>query len=124
MDRLWTERPAEQETWEGGTGPERLTEAFEAFDAGGITARENFARCRNRGTAEKAGERGEEARGFVCFHTQCAKSVAAGYGPGLLHGGFDGSAETTAAVGREVVARSALPGCPHSGTAPPAPRSA
>ncbi|MEV8033779.1 hypothetical protein [Streptomyces sp. NPDC086182] len=104
VDRLWTERLAEQEAWAGVTDPERLTEVFEALDASGITARENFACCRNCGTTEMAEERGEGARGFVYFHSQCTESVAAGYGLSLLYGGFDGSAETTAAVGREVVA--------------------
>ncbi|WP_406329331.1 DUF6891 domain-containing protein [Streptomyces sp. NBC_00203] len=104
VDRLWLERLAEQATWEGVTEPERLTEVFEALDAVGITARENFTCCRTCGTAEIAGERREDARGFVYFHSQCTESAAAGHGLTLLYGGFDGSAETTAAVGREVVA--------------------
>ncbi|MER5380525.1 hypothetical protein ABT040_09620 [Streptomyces sp. NPDC002688] len=104
VDRLWTERLAEQEAWEGVTDPERLTEVFEGLDARGITARENFTCCRSCGTAEMAAERGEGAHGFVYFHTQCTESAAAGHGLTLLYGGFDGSAETTAVVGREVVA--------------------
>ncbi|MFF4354510.1 DUF6891 domain-containing protein [Streptomyces sp. NPDC001530] len=104
VDRLWLERLAEQETWEGVTDPERVTRAFEALDADGITARENFTCCRTCGTAEIADERREAARGFVYFHSQCTQSAAAGHGLMLLYGGFDGSAETTAAVGREVVA--------------------
>ncbi|MGW3663832.1 DUF6891 domain-containing protein [Streptomyces sp. NPDC005141] len=104
VDRLWTERLAEQEAWEGVTDPERLTGVFEGLDAQGITARENFTCCRSCGTAEMAGERGEGDRGFVYFHTQCTESAAAGHGLTLLYGGFDGSAETTASVGREVVA--------------------
>ncbi|MFI6488288.1 DUF6891 domain-containing protein [Streptomyces sp. NPDC050564] len=104
VDRLWLERIAEMETWEGDTDPERLTRAFEALDADGITACENFTCCRTCGTAEIADERREGARGFVYFHSQCTKSAAAGHGLTLLYGGFDGSAETTAAVGRDVVA--------------------
>lgn len=104
VDRLWLERIAEMETWEEVTDPERLTRAFEALDADGITARENFTCCRTCGTAEIAGERREGARGFVYFHAQCTESAAAGHGLTLLYGGFDGSAETTAAVGRDVVA--------------------
>ena len=42
MDRLWGERLAEQAGWEGETDPERLTRAFAALDAAGITARENL----------------------------------------------------------------------------------
>ncbi|WP_053848743.1 hypothetical protein [Streptomyces sp. NRRL B-24085] len=104
VDRLWLERLAEQETWEGPTDPERLTRAFEALNAQGVTARENFTCCRTCGTAEIGAERAEGDRGFVYFHTQCTESAAAGQGLTLLYGGFDGSADTTAAVGREVVA--------------------
>ncbi|MFJ9696332.1 DUF6891 domain-containing protein [Kitasatospora sp. NPDC101183] len=103
-DRLWTERVAEQAAWRGETDPERLTRAFAALDAAGITARENFTCCRSCGQAEIGAEGGPDQRGFVYFHTQCTDSAAAGRGLTLLYGGFDGSTETTAAVGREVVA--------------------
>ncbi|MFD7795480.1 DUF6891 domain-containing protein [Streptomyces sp. NPDC059759] len=104
VDRLWTERLAEQALWEGVTDPERLTDVFEALDAGGITARENFTCCRTCGITEIGAERGEGSRGFVFFHSQCTEGAAAGHGLMLLYGGFDGSAATTASVGREVVA--------------------
>ncbi|MET7731578.1 hypothetical protein ABZT02_09430 [Streptomyces sp. NPDC005402] len=104
VDRLWLERLAEQETWEGTTDPERLTRAFEALNTRGVTARENFTCCRTCGTAEIGAQRAEGDRGFVYFHTQCTESAAAGQGLTLLYGGFDGSADTTAAVGHEVVA--------------------
>jgi hypothetical protein len=104
VDRLWLERVTEQRTWEGTTDPERITLAFKALNSSGITARENFTCCRTCGTAEIAAERAEGDRGFVYFHSQCTESAAAGHGLTLLYGGFDGSAETTAAVGREVVA--------------------
>ncbi|MEU0024218.1 hypothetical protein [Streptomyces sp. NPDC006335] len=103
VDRLWLERLAEQETWEGTTDPERLTRAFRALNTRGVTARENFTCCRTCGTAEIGAERAEGDRGFVYFHTQCTESAAAGQGLTLLYGGFDGSADTTAAVGHEVV---------------------
>ena len=104
VDRLWLERVAEQETWEGTTDPERLTRAFEALNARGVTARENFTCCRTCGTAEIGAERAEGDRGFVYFHSQCTESAAAGHGLTLLYGGFDGSADTTTAVGHEIVA--------------------
>jgi hypothetical protein len=104
VDRLWVRRVAEQADWEGVTDPERLAKVFEVLDASGITARENFTCCRTCGTAEIAGERGEGAHGFVYFHEQCTESAAAGHGLMLLYGGFDGSAETTTAVGHEVLA--------------------
>ncbi|WP_369237661.1 hypothetical protein AB5J56_32065 [Streptomyces sp. R21] len=103
VDRLWLERVAEQETWTGTTDPERLTRAFTALDAQGITAREHFTCCRGCGTSEIGGER-EGARGFVFFHRQSTEGAASGHGLSLYYGGFDGSSETTTAVGHEVVA--------------------
>jgi hypothetical protein len=111
VDRLWLERVAEQETWEGATEPERLTEAFEFLDARGVTAREDFTCCRTCGLTEIGAER-EDARGFVFFHHQGTESAARGHGLMLYYGGFDDSAETTAAVGREVVAALAAVGLP------------
>nr|BFD87320.1 hypothetical protein StreXyl84_67210 [Streptomyces sp. Xyl84] len=103
-DRLWLERVAEQAEWQGETDPERLTRAFTALQDAGITARENFTCCRGCGQSEIGGEGGPDARGFVYFHTQGTDSAAAGRGLTLLYGGFDGSSETTAAIGHEVVA--------------------
>ncbi|WP_282692593.1 hypothetical protein [Streptomyces sp. CC208A] len=103
-DRLWLERVAEQAAWQGETDPERLTRAFTALQEAGITARENFTCCRSCGQSEIGGEGAPDARGYVYFHTQCTDSAAAGHGLTLLYGGFDGSPETTAAIGHEVVA--------------------
>ncbi|MGQ4436795.1 MULTISPECIES: DUF6891 domain-containing protein [unclassified Streptomyces] len=103
VDRLWVEQVAEQAEWEGVTEPELLSEAFEALDASGITARENFGCCRGCGLAEIGAVR-EGARGFVFFHDQVTEQAAEGHGLALHYGGFDGSAETTAAVGHEVLA--------------------
>lgn len=103
-DRLWLERVAEQAAWQGETDPERLTRAFAALQETGITAREHFSCCRNCGQSEIGGEGKPDARGFVYFHTQCTDSAADGHGLMLLYGGFDGSTETTAAIGHEVVA--------------------
>ncbi|MHA6757212.1 DUF6891 domain-containing protein [Streptacidiphilus sp. PAMC 29251] len=103
-DRLWLERVEEQSRWEGETDPERVTRAFSALEAAGITARENFTCCRNCGQAEIGAEAAPGARGFVYFHRQCTDAAAAGRGLELLYGGFDGSAQTTAAIGREVAA--------------------
>ncbi|WP_371580818.1 hypothetical protein [Streptomyces sp. NBC_01314] len=111
VDRLWVERLAEQETWDGVTDPERITRAFETLGAAhGITARENFTCCRNCGTTEIGAEGAPDARGFVFFHSQCTESAAAGSGLMLLYGGFDDDAETTTAVGQQVVAALAMEG--------------
>lgn len=108
VDRLWLERVEEQAGWEGETDPERITAVFEGLDARGIVARENFTCCRGCGLAEIGAERGEGSsgavRGFVFFHSQCTEAAAGGGGLSLYYGGFDGSEETTAAVGREVTA--------------------
>jgi hypothetical protein len=40
----------------------------------------------------------------VYFHHQCTDAAVSGHGLTLLYGGFDGSAEITAVIGREVVA--------------------
>ncbi|WP_269857047.1 DUF6891 domain-containing protein [Streptomyces sp. RPT161] len=103
-DRMWLERVAEQAKWRGETDPERLARAFTALQEAGITARENFTCCRSCGQSEIGGEGGPDARGFVYFHAQCTDSAAAGHGLMLFYGGFDGSSETTAAIGHEVVA--------------------
>ncbi|MEU8760129.1 hypothetical protein [Streptomyces sp. NPDC048659] len=103
-DRLWLERVAEQAAWRGETDPERLTRAFAALEEAGVTARENFTCCRRCGEAEIGDDGEPDARGFVYFHSQCTDSAVAGHGLTLLYGGFDGSADTSAAIGREVVA--------------------
>ncbi|WP_030189183.1 DUF6891 domain-containing protein [Streptomyces violaceorubidus] len=104
VDRLWLERLAEQAAWgEESTDPDRLSRVFGALDAAGVTARENFACCRGCGLAEIGAER-EGARGFVFFHRQSTGAAAEGHGLVLHYGGFDGSEETTTAVGHEVVA--------------------
>ncbi|QNP65865.1 DUF6891 domain-containing protein [Streptomyces genisteinicus] len=103
-DRLWLERVAEQEAWHGETDPERITRAFTALEAAGITAREHFTCCRTCGDAEIGEETAPGSRGFVYFHTQSTESAAAGRGLALLYGAFGDAEGATAAVGREVVA--------------------
>ncbi|MFI8323122.1 DUF6891 domain-containing protein [Streptomyces sp. NPDC085529] len=103
VDRLWLERVAESAGWEGVTDPERLTAAFAGLERAGIVAREHFTCCRTCGTAEIGAEEGaDEARGFVYFHRQCTETAADGGPLHLLYGGFDGTTDTTAAVGAEV----------------------
>ncbi|WP_432743938.1 hypothetical protein H7827_08680 [Streptomyces sp. JH002] len=75
-----------------------LTRAFAELEAAGITARENFACCRACGLAEIRGAGAPDARGFVFLTSEPYREAS------LLYGGFDGSAQTTAAIGREVVA--------------------
>ncbi|MFF3945044.1 DUF6891 domain-containing protein [Streptomyces sp. NPDC001902] len=111
-DRMWLERVGEQARWEGETDPERLTRAFAALEASGITARENFEGPHPSGDSGIGGAGAPDARGFVYFHPECTASAAAGRGLPLLYGGFDGSSGTAAAVGREVVAALTAAGLP------------
>ncbi|MFF3674895.1 DUF6891 domain-containing protein [Streptomyces sp. NPDC002120] len=103
VDRLWRERLAEQADWVGETDPERITRAFAALEASGITARENFTCCRSCGLAEIRADGAEDARGFVFFHSQAAEGAAAGHDLFLMYGGFEPDEALTVAVGREVV---------------------
>ncbi|GAT68082.1 cAMP-binding protein [Planomonospora sphaerica] len=111
-DRMWLERVEEQASWQGETDPERLSRAFAALEASGITAREHFACCRSCGQAEIWSAGAPDARGYVYFHSQCTDSAARGHGLALLYGGFDGSSDTTASIGREVVAALEKTGLP------------
>lgn len=104
VERLWLERVEEQRLWADVTDPDRLERAFAELDGRGITAREHFTCCRSCGMSEIYADGREDARGFVFFHLQGTESAAAGHGLTLYYGGFDDSAETTAAVGREVTA--------------------
>ncbi|MCX3288381.1 hypothetical protein OR263_16985 [Streptomyces sp. NEAU-H22] len=106
VERLWLERVDEQEAWAGPTGPDRLERAFAALEGAGIVARENFTCCRGCGMTEIGAEVDDESavRGFVFFHHQGTRAAARGHGLSLYYGGFDGSEQTTTAVGHEVVA--------------------
>ncbi|WP_155355634.1 DUF6891 domain-containing protein [Acrocarpospora macrocephala] len=104
VDRMWVERVEEQSAWEGETDPDRLTRAFTALEAAGITAQEDFTCCRSCGQAEIGDVASPDARGFVYFHSQCTDAAADGHGLTILYGGFDGSPVTTTSIGREVVA--------------------
>ncbi|MDQ1020129.1 DUF6891 domain-containing protein [Streptomyces afghaniensis] len=106
VERLWLERVDEQEKWAGPTDPDRLERAFAALEDDGIVARENFACCRGCGMSEIGAEADGKpgVRGFVFFHQQGTRGAAQGHGLSLYYGGFDGSEETTKAVGHQVVA--------------------
>ncbi|MER7180590.1 hypothetical protein ABT404_14105 [Streptomyces hyaluromycini] len=112
VERLWTERVAEQRAWTGLTDPDRLTRAFAALERAGIVAREDFTCCRSCGMTEIGAEAEDAggARGFAFFHHQGTRGAAEGHGLSLYYGGFDASAGTTTAVGREVAAALAAAG--------------
>lgn len=106
VERLRVEQVDEQEAWTEPTDPDRLERAFAALEEGGIIAREDFTCCRGCGMTEIGAEvdDGSTVRGFVFFHHQGTRAAAEGHGLSLYYGGFDGSEQTTTAVGHEVVA--------------------
>jgi hypothetical protein len=106
VERLWLDRLDEQEKWTGPTDPDRLERAFAALEDDGIVAREDFTCCRGCGMSEIGAEADGKpgVRGFVFFHHQGTRGAAQGHGLSLYYGGFDGSEETTQAVGHQVVA--------------------
>ncbi|MFI6283499.1 DUF6891 domain-containing protein [Streptomyces sp. NPDC051018] len=110
IGELWRERLAEEAGWEGELDPDRLTVAFNALDDAGITAREDFTCCLSCGMSEIGDERSPGARGFVFFHSQAVDSAVETGSLSLYYGGFDGSEDTTRAIGHEVVAAVAAQG--------------
>ncbi len=109
---VWSAPEELREAVRGLGDPDRLTRAFAALERQGIVAREDFARCRSCGTTDTGAEAEESGRtrGFVFFHRHGTRGAAEGHGLSLYHGGFDGSAGTTTAVGRRVVAAPAEAG--------------
>ncbi|MFJ8045787.1 DUF6891 domain-containing protein [Kitasatospora sp. NPDC096147] len=102
--RLWLERITEQAAWQGETDPERLTRAFEALERDGLSTREHCPCVADRCRTETDPGATPGARGFVHFHYQNTAQAVAGAGLTLRHGAFDGSAETSTAVGHRLVA--------------------
>ena len=102
----WEQRRREQESWPAVTDPDRLAEAFNALEAGGVTARMNFTCCGSCGRAEIGAEAAEGAHGFAFFHSQDTDRVAEGGPLWLAYGHFVDApgGVTTAEVGAEVVA--------------------
>jgi hypothetical protein len=83
----------EQRSWPATTDNDRLTAAFEALDAAGVVAREDFTCCSGCAISEIDDERDERddesddepSAGFVYYHEQDTDRAAAS---GLLYLGF------------------------------------
>lgn len=84
VDRLWTQRKAEEAAWSGTSDYDRLRSAFEELQANGVVARMNFTCCNTCGTDEIDDERtpievgegyrfGESA--YTFFHQQDAECL-------------------------------------------------
>ena len=93
---------AAQATWADITDSDRLTLAFAALDAHGVTAREDFTCCQSCGQTEIGGEAAEDARGYTFYHRQDAEGAASG-GPLFLAYGTFGQV-SDARIGAEIVA--------------------
>ncbi|MFJ9845979.1 DUF6891 domain-containing protein [Kitasatospora sp. NPDC101155] len=104
VDRMWSQRVREQEVWPAETDPDKLARAFAALADADIVAREHFTCCRSCGLAEIGAEASPGSRGFVFFHSGGTADAVLGNGLTLYFGGFDDSEQTTASVGRQVVA--------------------
>lgn len=95
---------AAQAGWPERTDSDRLTDAFQALDAAGIVAREDFTCCQSCGTTEIGGEVLPDfpARGYVFYHFQDAEHAATGDALWLAWGRFESSPD--AELGAEIVA--------------------
>ena len=101
---LWHTRLAEQATWPDRTDPDRVTDAFAALTADGITAMEHFACCLRCGTGEIGAESRPGDTGYVFFHYQDTERAVFDGELMVAFGSHDGDREVTAEVGRRAVA--------------------
>lgn len=86
VDEVWARRLAEESTWEGRGGYDRVATAFAALDVEGVVARMAFTCCQTCGTAEIDDERtpvaaaegdyGFREWGYTFFHEQDAERLA------------------------------------------------
>lgn len=97
--------------WPERTDCDRLDDAFDALEAGGVIARHNFTCCGTCGSAEIWDEIGavEDAggspRGYAFYHMQDTEHAAEGEGLYLNYGACEEGEEAALAVGREIVAQ-------------------
>jgi hypothetical protein len=99
----------DQATWPKATDCDRLDAAFDALEAGGIIARQNFTCCQNCGHYEIGGEitaareAGREVHGYTFYHMQDTESAVEGHGLYLAYGSLDSVDEALVGVGQEIV---------------------
>jgi hypothetical protein len=99
----------ERATWPEVTDCDRLDRAFDALDAEGVLARQNFSCCQRCGSGEMFDlvhderEMGRALDGYVFYHAQDTDSVVAGGSLHLRYAGMGDGPGDTAAIGRRVV---------------------
>ena len=99
---------AEQATWPETTDCDRLDQAFETLNAGGIIAAQDFTCCQTCGLAEigepiqEAINDGVDVSGFAFYHAQDTDAAVEGHGLYLTYGHVDGGETNGVAIGRIV----------------------
>lgn len=102
---------AEQRTWPEHTDCDRLDAAFEALEAEGVIARQNFSCCGTCGSSEiwdevsAAEEAGASPRGYAFYHMQDTEAATEGGGLYLNYGACGEGEAAALEIAREIVAR-------------------
>lgn len=105
------EHAAEAARWPAVTDCDRLDAAFDALEAKGVIARQNFTCCMSCGSAEiwdelrEAEEAGLPAEGYTFYHMQDTEAAVDGHGVYLAYGACEEGEAAALAVARRVVAR-------------------
>lgn len=100
---------ADERTWPATTDCDRLDQAFDALEAGGVIARQNFTCCGTCGVAEieyeikQAAAVGRHPVGYAFYHAQDTEAAAEGYGIYLNYGALESSEAAALAIGQSIV---------------------
>lgn len=107
----WASHAAAQVDWPAQTDCDRLDAAFQALEAEGVIARQNFTCCGTCGSAEiwdeiaAVEEAGGPTRGYAFYHVQDTESAVEGYGLYLNYGACEQGEASAVAVGHDIVAQ-------------------
>jgi len=110
LDRLWSEQRTVEASWIDRTDCDRLDQAFEELETGGIVCRQDFTCCGTCGAAEigaeldEVEERGVKVRGYAFYHQQDTEGAVEGFGLYLSYGAEDEGQAAALVIAREIVA--------------------
>lgn len=110
VDTAFTAQAIEEVTWPSVTDNDRLNSAFEALEAQGVLARQDFTDCKLCGydaLKEEAREKrlkGINVRGWVFYDWENTEEAMQGNGLYLQYRCAPGCRNTTPGIGREIVA--------------------
>jgi hypothetical protein len=102
-------RAAEQ-GWDEITDCDRLDAAFDALEAEGVIARQNFTCCGTCGASEiwdeveEARNDGMIAQGYAFFHMQDTEAAVEGHGLYLSYGACEEGEDAAIAIGHRIIA--------------------